>query len=134
MEIGWTDVGSGEYIIVSCAHSNTSFPSLLNAASLIHVHGKEYLMQFYMIKFASGLWQFCCKSNYHMIMIMTAPAIEINSHKITISNFSNTLKFYLTSDVDTSCIFFCVNDLWKDYFLILMLDYICFSCIKLWSV
>jgi hypothetical protein len=26
MEIGWTDVGSGRYIFVSCAHSsNTSF-------------------------------------------------------------------------------------------------------------
>jgi hypothetical protein len=25
MEIGSTDVGSGEYILVSCAHSNTSF-------------------------------------------------------------------------------------------------------------
>ena len=25
MEIGWTDVGSGEYILVSCAHSNTSY-------------------------------------------------------------------------------------------------------------
>ena len=25
MEIGWTDVGSGGYISVSCAHSNTSF-------------------------------------------------------------------------------------------------------------
>ena len=25
MEIGWTDVGSWEYILVSCAHSNTSF-------------------------------------------------------------------------------------------------------------
>ena len=25
MEIGWTDVGSGGYIIVSCAHSNTSY-------------------------------------------------------------------------------------------------------------
>jgi hypothetical protein len=24
MEIGWTDVGSGEYILVSCAHSNSS--------------------------------------------------------------------------------------------------------------
>ena len=24
-EIGWTDVGSGGYILVSCAHSNTSF-------------------------------------------------------------------------------------------------------------
>jgi hypothetical protein len=24
MEIGWTDVGSGGYILVSCAHSNTS--------------------------------------------------------------------------------------------------------------
>jgi hypothetical protein len=31
MEIGWTDVGSGGYILVSCAHSNTSlllFPNL----------------------------------------------------------------------------------------------------------
>ena len=26
MEIGWTDVGSGGYILVSCAHSNTSSP------------------------------------------------------------------------------------------------------------
>jgi hypothetical protein len=25
MEIGWTDVGSGRYILVSCAHSNTIF-------------------------------------------------------------------------------------------------------------
>jgi hypothetical protein len=25
MEIGWTDVGSGGYILVSCAHSNTSW-------------------------------------------------------------------------------------------------------------
>jgi len=25
MEIGWTDVVSGGYILVSCAHSNTSF-------------------------------------------------------------------------------------------------------------
>jgi hypothetical protein len=24
-EIGWTDVGSGGYILVSCAHSNTSW-------------------------------------------------------------------------------------------------------------
>jgi hypothetical protein len=28
MEIGWTDVGSRGYILVSCAHSNTSFYSL----------------------------------------------------------------------------------------------------------
>ena len=25
MEIGWTDVGIGGYILVSCAHSNTSY-------------------------------------------------------------------------------------------------------------
>jgi hypothetical protein len=28
MEIGWTDVGSGGYILVRCAHSNTSFKKL----------------------------------------------------------------------------------------------------------
>ena len=30
MEIGWTDVGSGGYILVSCAHSNTSLLLLLS--------------------------------------------------------------------------------------------------------
>ena len=30
MEIGWTDVGSGGYILVSCAHSNASLYCLLN--------------------------------------------------------------------------------------------------------
>ena len=31
MELGWTDVGSGGYILVSCAHSNTSlFFHMLN--------------------------------------------------------------------------------------------------------
>jgi hypothetical protein len=30
MEIGWTDVGSGGYILVSCAHSNTSFLLIRN--------------------------------------------------------------------------------------------------------
>ena len=28
MEIGWTDVGSRGYILVSCAHSNTSYRSV----------------------------------------------------------------------------------------------------------
>ena len=29
METGWTDVGSGGYILVSCAHSNTSLLHVL---------------------------------------------------------------------------------------------------------
>ena len=29
MEIGWTDVGSEGYILVNCAHSNTSFDLIL---------------------------------------------------------------------------------------------------------
>jgi hypothetical protein len=29
MEIGWTDVGSRGYILVSCAHSNTSLLHVL---------------------------------------------------------------------------------------------------------
>jgi hypothetical protein len=33
MEIGWTDVGSGGYILVSCAHSNTSL--VMNLAKQI---------------------------------------------------------------------------------------------------
>ena len=30
MEIGWIDVGSGGYILVGCAHSNTSFSLFLS--------------------------------------------------------------------------------------------------------
>ena len=30
MEIGWTDVGSGGYILVSCAHSKTSYQKEYN--------------------------------------------------------------------------------------------------------
>jgi hypothetical protein len=33
MEIGWTDVGSGGYILVSCAHSNTSLVRFIFAQS-----------------------------------------------------------------------------------------------------
>jgi hypothetical protein len=29
MEIGWIDVGSGGYILVSCAHSNTSYSNMI---------------------------------------------------------------------------------------------------------
>jgi len=29
MEIGWTDVGEWGYILVSCAHSNTSFLNVM---------------------------------------------------------------------------------------------------------
>ena len=29
-EIGWTDVGSGGYILVSSAHSNTSYTSIVH--------------------------------------------------------------------------------------------------------
>jgi hypothetical protein len=41
MEIGWTDVGSGGYILVSCAHSNTSLILVLNF--LIHVFGDVFV-------------------------------------------------------------------------------------------
>jgi hypothetical protein len=47
MEIGWTDVGSGGYILVSCAHSNTSFSqkspnfSLLSSTSSFELPERE---------------------------------------------------------------------------------------------
>jgi hypothetical protein len=48
MEIGWTDVGSGGYILVSCAHSNTSyictgFPSLIHDDHFIAERGDKTL-------------------------------------------------------------------------------------------
>ena len=39
MEKGWTDVGSGGYILVSCAHSNTSLK--LTLEGLLEQYGIE---------------------------------------------------------------------------------------------
>ena len=42
MEIGWTDVGSGGYILVSCAHSNTSYKMYWSIGSLqATINGKS---------------------------------------------------------------------------------------------
>jgi hypothetical protein len=40
MEIGWTNVGSGGYILVSCAHSNTSIHKTI-------LHWDLYVILFY---------------------------------------------------------------------------------------
>jgi hypothetical protein len=37
MEIGWTDVGSGGYILVSCAHSNTSLNEIGHSLDIAEV-------------------------------------------------------------------------------------------------
>ena len=37
MEIGWTDVGSGGYILVSCAHSNASYIYKLTMLSIFYL-------------------------------------------------------------------------------------------------
>ena len=42
MEIGWIDVGSGGYILVNCAHSNTSFDQTLTSQS----HLQTYMADF----------------------------------------------------------------------------------------
>ena len=42
MEIGWTDVGSGGYILVSCAHSKTSF--ICDSTSSVSQIYKIYLL------------------------------------------------------------------------------------------
>jgi hypothetical protein len=41
MEIGWTDVGSGGYILVSCAHSNTSL--LLKEWIIFHIKNRNVI-------------------------------------------------------------------------------------------
>ena len=46
MEIGWTDVGSGGYILVSCAHSNTSFMILKQIIPAIHPYNDVELNLF----------------------------------------------------------------------------------------
>ena len=46
MEIGWTDVGSGGYILVSCAHSNTSFKCFKYSPKTIIPH-ISFILLFY---------------------------------------------------------------------------------------
>jgi hypothetical protein len=45
MEIGWTDVGSGGYILVSCAHSNTSWYYISVYWYIITRHLYFYIIQ-----------------------------------------------------------------------------------------
>ena len=47
MEIGWTDIGSGGYILVSCAHSNTS---------LIRFHCKCRVCFYVYFKIVEVIW------------------------------------------------------------------------------
>ena len=57
MEIGWTDVGSGGYILVNCAHSNTSFYILFTCywtcSCLENLYGKSklclFLLRYYIL-------------------------------------------------------------------------------------
>jgi hypothetical protein len=61
MEIGWTDVGSEGYILVSCAHSNTSsklFPSTKNSC-IQKMKKKEQKKE----KFKENKCYLCTKSN-----------------------------------------------------------------------
>jgi hypothetical protein len=60
MEIGWTDVGSGGYILVSCAHSNTSF-------GMFHCCFISYVsLLFYFVCFTIFLFRVfhCCFISY----------------------------------------------------------------------
>jgi hypothetical protein len=43
MEIGWTDVGIGGYILVSCAHSNTSYKLELSEISTWKISCNPFL-------------------------------------------------------------------------------------------
>jgi hypothetical protein len=53
MEIGWTDVLSGGYILVSCAHSNTSFRIVTAKKNQSLVFGK-YIPWTYFIHYYFG--------------------------------------------------------------------------------
>jgi hypothetical protein len=55
MEIGWTDVGSGGYILVSCAHSNTSLDSCLFSTKSITIHSPENIQK--LSKLKSSWWK-----------------------------------------------------------------------------
>jgi hypothetical protein len=73
MEIGWTDVGSGGYILVSCAHSNTRY--LYNFLKEIYLNandlpfqGKKVLrevvgMQFTYLYLGGGYFQTCTNTS-----------------------------------------------------------------------
>ena len=76
MEMGWTDVGSGGYILVSCAHSNTSF-YIKSYGSQAGENGSGYIFQTARWNFKCDLIPtgfFCLKTNilyiYNVYIVM----------------------------------------------------------------
>ena len=61
MEIGWIDVGSGGYILVSCAHSNTSFV-------LTHSCLNQQSGEWYRLRWTSSFSCTKCTTN-HVVLI-----------------------------------------------------------------
>jgi hypothetical protein len=66
MEIGWTDVGSGGYILVSCARSNTSFviehfiKKFVHTTPMYRMNGNSselYMLTYYHVGICILFWQ-----------------------------------------------------------------------------
>ena len=97
MEIGWTDVGSGGYILVSCAHSNTSFnsfqewenPRCLNKVAKIgHSHLMEENISLMVNKlFRNSLFQ---PPRYNWNIVES----DVKHHKLTLIPFSGKKKLF----------------------------------------
>ena len=58
MEIGWTDVGSGGYILVSCAHSNTSLSMYIYCFQYTGLTCLATNLSFFMLQDLYDWWNF----------------------------------------------------------------------------
>ena len=71
MEIGWTDMGSGGYILVSCAHNNTS---LIQQSDIVNIDGLT-------IYIGLGLWYLTPLSTiFQSVLLMEETAVPGKNH------------------------------------------------------
>jgi hypothetical protein len=92
MEIGWTDVGSGGYILVSCAHSNTSLSSccaVLIFLLSIRMYSQSHNSGIILFPTQPTYWSTCTRTGEWALMYIRVLVSLDCSLSITPSVFSN---------------------------------------------
>ena len=104
MEIGWTDVGSGVYILVSCAHSNTSFHFISDLPASFMSEVQDFIKDLY----NSGQIEMAKKHGYHRDLNK-----EFNPYELTISSSAACVDILFWAVRDESGNFLYIVPVWE---------------------